>query len=146
MPSNPEALAALVAAALAGVAGAKPLRGGVLPETIPAGGLINLVEGEPVEIAELIGGAREFMLELDVELAVAEADDAARALALDVLAQAAAAAVLGSAGLASAADHRRVHPLRDRQDIAQPGAAALRVATLPVEIHYTTSQNPMEAA
>ena len=145
MPSPTETLAALVAAALGAVVGAKVLRGGALPEAIPAAGLINVVETEPEETGELLGGEREFVLVLDVELAALGSDDGARAGVLDTLARNAASSILASPTLRAAVDHLRVHPLRDRQDLAQPGAAAIRTATLPVELHYRTGPNPMES-
>jgi hypothetical protein len=143
-PSPWEAVARALTAALRTVPGALVLRGGALPEAVPPAGVANLVETDPVELAELVGGEREWLWEVAVELAVAAADDADRAAALDALARACAAAVRSDAALAALVDGVRVHALRDRQDLPQPGAAAIRSATLPVELLFATGPDPME--
>lgn len=139
-----EGITAAIAAACGTVTGATVTRGAVLPETIPAAGLLRVAEGVPDETGELLGGAREWVVEIEVEMAVQEARDAERAAAFDALATTAAMAVLASADLAAASDHVRIGALRDRQDLAFEGAAAVRTATLPVEVHYRTGPNPME--
>lgn len=133
-----------IEAACRTVSGVHVLRGGVLPEAIPPAGLVNIVEPEPGEGEDLIGGEREFVAEVPVEIAVQEADEAIRAAALDALAIEVAAAILGSVDLELRVDHRRVHPIRDREDVPVTGASAIRSATLPVECHYRTGPNPME--
>jgi len=140
-----ESLAQALLAALATVSGPTLLRGGVLPELIGAGGIVNMVDGEPIEIEERLGGAREMMVEHDVEIGVAIANDAARAAALDALAAALASAVLADAALMALADHVRVHPLRNMANIGQQGAATIITATLPVELLFETGVNPLEA-
>lgn len=143
MPSPTEALAAAAFAALATVPHATLTRGSVDETMIGPAGLINLVEGEAVELDELLGGAREMVLPLDLEIAVAVPADAARAVALDALAALAAAAILADGALGALVDHRRVNPLRDRQDIGVNGAATIRTATLPVELYFSTGKNPL---
>jgi len=140
-----EALATALFAALSAVPGPTLRRGGALTEDIGPEGLVNMVDGAPQELEERLGGAREMAVEHEIEIGVAVADDTARAAALDALVAALAAAVLADAPLAALADHVRVHPLRDRADIGQPGAAAIRTATLPVELLYETGVNPLEA-
>lgn len=145
MPSRAEAvLAALAAALAAALPGVRVARGGGLTEEVGAAGLINLADSTPEELDELLGGRREWRLEAGVEIAVALADDALRAAALDALATTAAAAILADPALAALADAVRVGETADPQTIAAPGAAAIGVRTLPVEIHYATGRNPHE--
>lgn len=141
-PVSPfEARALAVKAALDALTGALVLRDAALPEEIPPAGLVFIAEPEPVELAELVGGEREWLWEIGVELAVLEGGPTG----LDALAQDAAAALKAHAPLAALVDGLRIHPLRDRQTAAVPGAASIRSATLPLELMFSTGADPLEA-
>jgi hypothetical protein len=136
---------------LATAAGPSVTRSEVLPEHCPAGGLVNLREGEPELIDETLGVVTlHFSEELQFELIVAGADGPARAAALDTLATALAAALDldpdagGDPTMGGAMDHARLMPLRSVEDLPVAGAAALKAAILPLGIDYVTGPNPME--
>jgi hypothetical protein len=151
MTTRRETAIAAVFARATTLAGPSVTRSEVLPEHCPAGGLVNLREGEPELIDETLGVVTlHFSEELQFELIVAGADGPARAAALDALATALAAALDldpdagGDPTMGGALDHVRLKPLRSVDDLPVAGAEALKAAILPLEIDYVTGANPME--
>lgn len=152
MTSRRETAIAAVHARLLSMTGPRVTRNEALPDTIPAGGLVNLADGEPVEVDETLGiVTRHFAERLDIELIVRAADGPARAAALDALAAATAGALDinpaagGDPTLGGAMDHARLMPPEAAADLAVPGDEGVKAAILPLEIDYVTGANPMEA-
>ena len=108
-----------------------------MPETVPAGGLIILRDGDPATRGAAVAGhlSLEHQTEIEVILQRGQDDDSA---ALD--------AVLMAVGAALDTD-RSLGGLAEWMDWGAPktsglaidGAASLRGATVPVTIHYSSA-------
>ena len=138
MPSVREQILCAVLARLETVPAATVKREAPLPETVPAGGLIILRDGDPGDPEVVLSPVTylwEHQTEIEVILQRGQDDDS---VALDVL--------LMAVGTALAAD-RSLGGLAEWLDWGAPktsglaidGAAALRGATVPVTIHYGSS-------
>ncbi|MBK8909226.1 MAG: hypothetical protein IPM60_15500 [Rhodospirillales bacterium] len=115
-------------------------RNTALPERIPAGGLIVLRDGDPGEPDVALGGfaGAYYSHTVDVEVYVAEGDDAARDTAFDALLQALDDALIADptlGGLAFGMEYGR--PAVDVEPVE--GAAAIKSATLPIVVEYETA-------
>jgi hypothetical protein len=141
MPSVREQILAALLARLETVPGATVKREAPLPETVPAGGLIILRDGDPGDPEVVLSPVTylwEHQTEIEIILQRGQDDDSA---ALDNL--------LMAVGVALAAD-RSLGDLVEWLDWGAPktsglaidGAAALRGATVPVTIHYA-SDDPL---
>ncbi|CAA7618526.1 acyl-CoA transferase [Magnetospirillum sp. SS-4] len=138
MPSVREQILAALLARLETVPGATVKRETPLPETVPSGGLIILRDGDPGDPEVVLSPVTylwEHQTEIEVILQRGQDDDSA---ALDTL--------LMAVGQALAAD-RSLGGLAEGLDWGAPktsglaidGAAALRGATVPITIHYGSS-------
>ena len=115
-------------------------RNGVLPEKVPAGGLIILRDGDPGEPEQALGGfgSTYYQHAVEVEVYVEQGDAAARDAAFDGLLQQIGTALdadptLG--GLAFGLTYGRPEASIE----AVPGAPAIKSATLTVTVDYETS-------
>ncbi len=138
MPSVREQILCALLARLETVPAATVKREAPLPETVPAGGLIILRDGDPGDPEVVLSPVTylwEHQTEIEVILQRGQDDDS---VALDVL--------LMAVGTALAAD-RSLGGLAEWLDWGAPktsglaidGAAALRGATVPLTIHYGSS-------
>jgi hypothetical protein len=137
MPSIREKILSALLARLETVPAATVKREAPLPETVPAGGLIILRDGDPGDPEVVLSPVTylwEHQTEIEIILQRGQDDDSA---ALDAL--------LMTVGDALAAD-RSLGGLAEWLDWGAPktsglaidGAAALRGATVPVTIHYAS--------
>ena len=138
MPTIREQILSALLARLETVPDATVRREAPLPETVPAGGLIILRDGDPGDPEVVLSPVTylwEHQTEIEIILQRGQDDDSA---ALDTL--------LMAVGNALAAD-RSLGGLAEWLDWGAPktsglaidGAAALRGATVPVTIHYGSS-------
>jgi hypothetical protein len=123
---------------LQAVHGAVVFRGEVLPERVPAGGLLILRDGDPGEPEVTLSPVRyHYQHRAEVEAIVQAGTPAERDAALDNL--------LGSIGAAIASD-RTLGGLCDWVEASAPqpvdipieGAGALKAAIVPVTLIYST--------
>jgi hypothetical protein len=112
-------------------------RNSVLPEKVPAGGLIIVRDGDPGEPEQALGGFRNayYQHAVEVEVYVEHGDAAARDAAFDALLQQIGTALetdptLG--GLAFGLTYGRPEPSIE----AVAGAPAIKTATLTVTVDY----------
>jgi hypothetical protein len=112
-------------------------RNSVLPEKVPAGGLIILRDGDPGEPEQALGGfgSTYYQHAVEIEVYVEKGDAAARDAAFDALLQEIGAAletdpILG--GLAFGLTYGRPEPSIE----AVAGAPAIKSATLTVTVDY----------
>lgn len=112
------------------------LRGEVLPERVPAAGLVILRDGEPGE-PEVTLSPLEYHWRHRAELeAVVQGAD--RDALFDELCAAIAAVLAADRTLGGACDWAEPGPPRP-VDLAVEGAAALKAAVIPVTLHYSTA-------
>ncbi len=124
---------------LQSVPGAKVERNTTLPEKIPAGGLIVLRDGDPGEPEQALGGfgSAYYGHRVEIEVYVADGDDAARDAAFDVLLQEIGSALEDDPTLGGVAFGMTYG--RPSVDVeAVDGAAAIKTATLAVVVDYET--------
>ena len=115
-------------------------RNSVLPEKVPAGGLVILRDGDPGEPEQALGGfgSTYYQHAIEIEAYVEEGDAAARDTAFDALLQEIGAAfetdpTLG--GVAFGLSYGRPEPAIE----AVAGAPAIKTATLTVTVDYETT-------
>jgi hypothetical protein len=114
-------------------------RNEVLPEKVPAGGLIILRDGDPGEPEQALGGFGNayYQHAVELEVYVEEGDAAARDAAFDALLQQIGAALEADpalGGLAFGVTYGRPEPAIE----AVSGAPAIKSATLTVTVDYET--------
>jgi hypothetical protein len=113
------------------------LRGEVLPERVPAAGLLILRDGDPGEPAVTLSPLRyHFQHRAEVE-AVVQAG-AGRDGAFDMLVAGVGTALAADRTLGGLCDWAEAEAPRP-VDLAIDGAATLKAAVLPVVLHYSTS-------
>jgi hypothetical protein len=127
-------------ALLEAVPGAMVQRNGVLPEKIPAGGLIIVHDGDPGEPEEALGGfgSTYYQHAVEIEVYLEEGDAAARDAAFDALLQQIGIALEADptlGGLVFGLTYGRP----ENSTEAVSGAPAIKIATLSVTIDYETS-------
>jgi hypothetical protein len=115
-------------------------RNSVLPEKVPAGGLVILRDGDPGEPEQALGGFANayYHHAIEVEVYVEEGDAAARDAAFDAFLQQIGATLQADptlGGLAFGVTYGRPEPAIE----AVAGAPAIKSATLSVTIDYETS-------
>jgi len=115
-------------------------RNSVLPEKVPAGGLIILRDGDPGEPEQALGGFGNayYQHAVEIEVYVEDGDATVRDAAFDALLQQIGAALEAEptlGGLAFGVTYRRPEPSIE----AIAGAPAIKSATLSVTIDYETS-------
>jgi len=138
--SKAEQVLGALNAVLETVPGATVDRNSVLPEKVPAGGLVILRDGDPGEPEQALGGFGNayYQHAVEIEVYVEEGDAPARDAAFDALLQQIGAALevdptLG--GLAFGLIYGR--PEASIEAIA--GAPAIKTATLSVTVDYEAS-------
>jgi hypothetical protein len=112
-------------------------RNSVLPEKVPAAGLIILRDGDPGEPEQALGGfgSTYYQHAVEIEVYVEEGDAAARDAAFDALLQQIGAVLEGDptiGGLAFGLTYGRPEP--SIEPIA--GAPAIKTATLTATVDY----------
>ena len=137
--SKAEQVLEAIKALLEMVPGAVVERNSVLPEKVPAGGLIILRDGDPGEPEQALGGFGNayYQHAVEIEVYVEEGDAAVRDTAFDDLLQQIGTALdadptLG--GLAFGLTYGRPETSIE----AVPGAPAIKGATLTVTVDYET--------
>jgi len=139
MPSKRELAFQALAAALAGVAGARVVRDEEEPMTIPAGGQVTIRPGQPVPPAALLSPLTySHEIEAEMVVQVQHASAATRAASLDALTLAVEAAVIADRTLAGAVDDIRLE--RDDEE-TEPveGGAAIATAVLLATMRYESA-------
>jgi hypothetical protein len=137
--SKAEQVLEAIKALLEPVPGAAVERNSVLPEKVPAGGLIILRDGDPGEPEQALGGfgSTYYQHAIEIEVYVEEGDAAARDAAFDALLQQIGAVLeadLTLGGLAYGLTYGRPEPSIE----AVAGAPAIKTATLTVSVDYET--------
>jgi hypothetical protein len=109
--SKPEQVLQALTALLETVPDAVVERSSVLPEKIPAGGLIILRDGDPGEPEQALGGFANtyYQHAVEIEVYVEEGDAAARDVAFDALLQQIGAALDGADGREGRASDQQPH-------------------------------------
>ncbi len=137
MPSVREQILAALLARLEAVPDATAKREAPLPETVPAGGLIILRDGDPGDPEVVLSPVTylwEHQTEIEVILQRGQDDDS---VTLDALLMAVGAALAADRSLAGLAEGLGWGAPKTT-GLAIDGAAALRGATVPVTIHYAS--------
>jgi hypothetical protein len=122
------------------VADAVIQRNSVLPEKVPAGGLIILRDGDPGVPERALGGfgSTYYQHAVEIEVYVEQGDAAARDAAFDTLLQQIGMALEADptlSGLAFGLTYGRPEPAIE----AIAGAPAVKTATLTVTVDYETA-------
>ena len=138
--SKAEQVLEVLRAALETVPDAVVQRNSVLPEKIPAGGLIILRDGDPGEPEQALGGFGNayYQHAVEIEVYIGEGDAAVRDAAFDSLLQQIGAALDADptvGGLVFGLTYGRPEPAIE----AVAGAPAIKTATLSVTVDYETS-------
>ena len=135
MPSTREATLAALHARLLTVP-ATTLRGEVLPERVPAAGLLILRDGEPGEPEVTLSPLRyHYQHRAEIEAVVQGAD---RDADFDRLTASIGAALAADRTLGGLCDWVEAEAPR-QVDLPIEGAASLKAAVIPVVLHYTTA-------
>jgi hypothetical protein len=137
--SKAEQVLEAVKALLEAVPGATVERNSVLPEKVPAGGLVILRDGDPGEPEQALGGfgSTYYQHAVDVEVYVEEGDAAARDATFDDLLQQIGVTLEADptlGGVAFGVTYGRPEPAIE----AIAGAPAIKSATLSVTVDYET--------
>ena len=139
MPTTRETILQALLAALKTVPDATVLREEVLPERLPAGGLVILRDGDPgtpeVTMSPL---AYHYEHRVEIEVILQDKTPAARATAFDTLVQAIGAALAADRTLGGLCDWTEAQAPQP-VDLPVEGAAALKAAIIPVILTYTTA-------
>jgi hypothetical protein len=115
------------------------LRGDVLPERVPAGGLLILRDGEPGEPEVTLSPLRyHYQHRAEIEAVV---QGAARDTTFDALCASIGAALAADRTLGGLCDWIEAEAPRP-VDLAVDGAANLKAAMIPIVLHYSTA-DPM---
>jgi hypothetical protein len=112
------------------------LRGEVLPERVPAAGLLILRDGDPGEPAVTLSPLRyhyQHQAEVEAVVQAGSRDTAFATLASGVGAVLAADRTLG--GLCDWVEAEAPRPL----DLPVEGAASMKAAVIPIVLHYSTA-------
>ncbi|TYO83553.1 hypothetical protein LY05_03010, partial [Oceanicella actignis] len=119
------------------------LRGEVLPERVPVGGLLILRDGEPGEPEVTLSPlAYHYQHRAEIEAVVQGAD---RDAAFDTLIASIGAALAADRTLGGLCDWVEAEAPRP-VDLPVEGAASLKAAVIPVVLHYTLLDPLAEAA
>ena len=134
MPTSRETILAALHARLLALP-ATALRGDVLPERVPADGLLILRDGEPGEPDVTLSPLRyHYQHRAEVEAVVQGAD---RDVAFDALCTSIGAAIAADRTLSGFCDWVEAEAPRP-VDLPVEGAASLKAAVIPVILHYST--------
>lgn len=147
MSSREAALTALHTALSTALAARSPtpqvLRSETVPQRIAAGGLVVVQDGETVEEAAILSPLRWQVRHVaEVVVAAPGVTPEARAAALDALLVDVADAVVADRTLGGAVEWAQPEsPSFD--DLEFDGAAAVRAASVPVSLWFTTTETPL---
>jgi len=136
MPTPRETILAALHAVLSTQLAATVLRNAVLPERVPAAGLVILRDGDPGEPEVTLSPLRyhyQHRAEIEAIVQGADRDAAFDALLAGIGAVLAADRTLG--GLCDWIEAAAPQPV----DLPIEGAASLKAAVVPVILHYTTA-------
>jgi len=115
---------------------ATALRGDVLPERVPAAGLLILRDGEPGDPEVTLSPLRyHYQHRAEIEAVVQGAD---RDTTFDTLTASVGAAIAADRTLGGLCDWVEAEAPRP-VDLPVEGAAALKAAVIPVVLHYSTA-------
>ena len=135
MPSYRETILAALHARLSALP-ATALRSDVLPERVPADGLLILRDGEPGEPEVTLSPlAYHYQHRAEIEAVVQDGD---RDAAFDALTAGIGAALAADRTLGGLCDWIEAEAPRP-VDLPVEGAASLKAAVITVALHYTTS-------
>jgi len=139
MPTPRETILQALLAALQTVPGATVLRGAILPERVPVGGLLILRDGDP-GTPEVTLSPLQYHYEhrAEVEVIVQGKTPAARDAAFDILLAELASAITTDrtlGGLCDWVEAKAPQPV----DLPVEGAEALKAAIVPLILTYTTA-------
>lgn len=139
MPTTRETILQALLAALQTAGDATILREEVLPERVPAGGLVILRNGDPgtpeVTLSPL---TYHYEHRAEIEVIVQDKTPAARANAFDILVQSISTALAADrtlGGLCDWIEAQAPQPV----DLPVEGGLALKAAIIPVILTYTTA-------
>jgi hypothetical protein len=134
MPTPRETILSALHARLSALA-ATALRGDVLPERVPAAGLLILRDGEPGEPEVTLSPLRyHYQHRAEIEAVV---QGASRDVAFDTLCASVGAAIAADRTLGGLCDWLEAEAPRP-VDLPVEGAASLKAAVITVVLHYTT--------
>ena len=112
------------------------LRGDVLPERVPAAGLLILRDGEPGEPEVTLSPLRyHYQHRAEIEAVV---QGATRDAAFDTICSSIGASIAADRTLGGLCDWVEAEAPRP-VDLAVDGAASLKAAVIPVVLHYSTA-------
>ena len=135
MPTARETLLTALHARLAALP-ATTLRGEILPERVPAAGLLILRDGEPGEPEITLSPLRyHYQHRAEIEVVVQGPD---REAAFDSLCASLGAALAADRTLGGLCDWVEAEAPRP-VDLAVEGAASLKAAVIPIVLHYSTA-------
>ena len=135
MPTTRETILTALHQRLSALA-ATALRGAVLPERVPAGGLLILRDGEPGEPEVTLSPLRyHYQHRAEIEAIVQGSDRDASFDALTASVGAALASDRTLGGLSDWVEAEAPRPV----DLPIEGAASLKAAVIPVVLHYSTA-------
>ena len=135
MPTSREIILAALHARLSALP-ATALRGDVLPERVPAAGLLILRDGEPGEPDVTLSPLRyHYQHRAEIEAVV---QGSARDAAFDTLCASVGAAIAADRTLGGICDWVEAEAPRP-VDLAIDVAASLKAAVIPVILHYSTA-------
>ena len=135
MPTPRETILAALHARLSALP-ATALRGDVLPERVPADGLLILRDGEPGEPEVTLSPlAYHYQHRAEIEAVV---QGTARDAAFDTLTASIGAALAADRTLGGLCDWVEAEAPRP-VDLPVDGAASLKAAVIPVVLHYSTA-------
>ncbi len=139
MPTPRETILQVLLAALQTVPGATVLRGAILPERIPAGGLLILRDGAP-GTPEVTLSPLQYHYEhrAEVEVIVQSKTPAARDAAFDAQLSELATVITADRTLGGLCDWIEAEAPQP-VDLPVEGAEALKAAIVPVILTYTTA-------
>jgi len=139
MPTLRETILQALLAALQSVPAATVLRGAILPERIPAGGLLILRDGDPGRPGVTLSPLQyHYEHRAEVEVIVQGKTPAARDAAFDARLAELASAIAADrtvGGLCDWVEAQAPQPV----DLPVEGAEALKAAIVPVVLTYTTA-------
>jgi hypothetical protein len=142
MPTPRETILQTLLAALQAVPGATIQRGEVLPERIPAGGLVVLRDGDPgtpeVTLSPL---AYHYEHRAEIEVIVQGKTPAARAVAFDTLVQNIGTVIAANRTLGGLCDWVEAAAPKP-VDMPVEGGETLKAAVIEITLIYTTA-NPL---
>ncbi len=138
MPTPRETILQALLAALQTAPGATALRGAILPERIPPGGLLNLRDGDPGTPEVTLSPLRyHYEHRTEVEVIVQGKTPAARDVAFDALLAELATATTADRTLGGRCDWVEAEAPQP-VDLPVEGAEGLKAAIVPIILTYTT--------